>query len=278
MNYTTLDRFIQDGRKPERKIKHKTYATRGCDQDGSEYVAIRYHRTEVVRFYADGRTRFDSGGWLTPTTKDRMNLADNYRIWQEKGYWFVSRDRANAPTHRFSDGMTFTQRGRLMNGPEPGQVERTMKREEKLRKRIRRFANAAAADLAKSARPATNRGDCWYCALRSTNEEAGTPLGDATDNHEHLTEHMDDDYCPTALFINAMEETKQHPAGMAYDMNAMEREDGTWMIGGPRTHTQNIADGIYRYMVRRLIPDKVLPGGSRPAGVRHTTGTSTGHH
>lgn len=35
--------------------------------------AVRLHNTRVVTFYPDGRIMLDSGGWQTPTTRDRMN-------------------------------------------------------------------------------------------------------------------------------------------------------------------------------------------------------------
>jgi hypothetical protein len=38
-------------------------------------LAVRLHDTDVVTYHADDSVTLDSGGWLTVTTKDRMNYA-----------------------------------------------------------------------------------------------------------------------------------------------------------------------------------------------------------
>jgi hypothetical protein len=73
-------------------------------------TAVRYHDTNVVEFTPDTIT-LNSGGWLTATTKRRMNeTASAYGLdfWvsQEDFKWWVGvgPDRKPIP---FSDGMTF---------------------------------------------------------------------------------------------------------------------------------------------------------------------------
>ena len=85
---------------------HKTSIT---TRDG--WHVVTYHKTDVVS-WSDTLVRLDSGGWLTPTTKTRMNQAANqfglnFRVYQERGSWFVNIKGKTLP---FIDGMTFNHK------------------------------------------------------------------------------------------------------------------------------------------------------------------------
>ena len=70
--------------------------------DGS--IGLKYHRTVIVRYNEDGTATVDSGGWLTSTTKERMNqaLPEGFRIFQRAKVWYV--DAPDGSTHEFHDG------------------------------------------------------------------------------------------------------------------------------------------------------------------------------
>ena len=51
-----------------RKIAHNTHLMRR----DTGAIAVRYHHTDVVTFYSDGRTVLDTGGWDTNTTRERI--------------------------------------------------------------------------------------------------------------------------------------------------------------------------------------------------------------
>ena len=70
-------------------------------------ITIEYHRTEVVTFLANGGIILNSGGWLTTTTKARINAAlhnTGWRVWQDGGVWYVGSVPKNAK-YIFTDGM-----------------------------------------------------------------------------------------------------------------------------------------------------------------------------
>lgn len=80
------------------------------------YTVVRYHSTDVVKFNSQ-EIILDSGGYLTVTTKLRMNQASNqyglgYYVYQQKGDWFVRyyegfKSDVDSPyvTVPFTDGM-----------------------------------------------------------------------------------------------------------------------------------------------------------------------------
>ncbi len=93
--------------------KHKT-------RIGSEhgYTFIQYHATKVVQFNF-GSVILNSGGYLTKTTKLRMNQASEqfnlgYFVWQKKFEWFVDYD---GETLEFYDGMVLERNQKLFEQP-----------------------------------------------------------------------------------------------------------------------------------------------------------------
>lgn len=58
--------------------------------DGTK--VIRLHHTDILEQKPDGSLIFNSGGWKTPTTKDRMNnFQSSATIIQDKGLWYLTR-------------------------------------------------------------------------------------------------------------------------------------------------------------------------------------------
>lgn len=47
-------------------------------ENGDRYVSL--HQTDILRFCEDGRTYIDTGGWNTPTTRDRLSSFSLGRI------------------------------------------------------------------------------------------------------------------------------------------------------------------------------------------------------
>lgn len=82
------------GRRDSKKVGNNTYMVRG---DGC--IHVRLHQTNVVTYYPDGRIVLNSGGWRTPTTKDRINNWTSARIYQTKYQWYLADGRP------FYDGM-----------------------------------------------------------------------------------------------------------------------------------------------------------------------------
>ncbi len=66
-------------------------------QDGVNWTAVRYHSTDVVRWSDKGKIILNHGGYMTYTTKARMNQASNqfklgFDVFQKDFEWFVGID------------------------------------------------------------------------------------------------------------------------------------------------------------------------------------------
>ena len=50
--------------------------------------AVRYHWTEIVKIHRDGRWTVNNGGYITPTTKKRINQYSPARVFQKDYSWY----------------------------------------------------------------------------------------------------------------------------------------------------------------------------------------------
>jgi hypothetical protein len=97
-------------RQLDRKLGHNTKVSLETAGVAEGSIAVWLHRTAIVRFYADGRVRLNSGGWQTRTTADRIRqtLPIGFRLESRRGEWYVVDARPNRFPPRecaFSDAM-----------------------------------------------------------------------------------------------------------------------------------------------------------------------------
>jgi len=104
-NYQEASAFL--GGEPERELGYRTVVHHLELRDG---IAVRYIDTDIVIFDRDGDIEFDTNGWYTTTTKQRLsNIIPDVRVWSEgtdkwgDPIWAISApEGADA---RFEDGM-----------------------------------------------------------------------------------------------------------------------------------------------------------------------------
>jgi len=98
MNYAEAYALVSG--KNNRKSRKIANNTRGyIEYDGS--VSIELHSTKVVVLYPNGLVKLQTGGWMTPTTKDRMNQFGPVSVRQRKGDWYVMLPCANGCRNEF---------------------------------------------------------------------------------------------------------------------------------------------------------------------------------
>lgn len=151
--------------------------------DGSK--AIRLHDTDVVTF-KDGKVILNSGGWKTPTTKDRINRFSPVIVSQQNHIWYV---KGNI----FYDGITFDLFGNQLSK----KIADKTKKVNKLRKQIKGFVNLLSEDNL----PTPSSGDFWFCHLKNKD---GKTIGDLSGDNEHLLSHLEEKYLHGSLLVNAM--------------------------------------------------------------------------
>jgi hypothetical protein len=236
-NYAQADAYL--GRKAERPLPGRATRIRRVNDST---IAIRYHDTDVVTYQADGSALLNTGGWRTLTTKDRMNTygPKSVAIWQERGVWRVTvRGENGAPryTTLFRDGLIVTPTGDLatsINAPHGPVISR---------KAVGKFASKMVKAWLDGTLEAPNTGDCWFCYLR---DQSGTPMGDATGQHDHLAEHIRDGYLVPSLLKNAVIAHGKEKFS-EFDRDLIAR----WWAGEARPD-DNFTAGIIRYTGQRI--------------------------
>ncbi|MCP4156662.1 MAG: hypothetical protein GY757_53610, partial [bacterium] len=145
---------------------------------------IRLHLTDILTFKSNGNIVFDTGGWKTPTTKNRLNdYQHKICIYQDRSIWYCH--PANDPNpwenkkkhSLFYDGMEVDSNGRILKplADDP--------KSKKLLKLIREYCRELN-DL--DTFPAKMEGDCMLCQFRvSQGPDTGQALGDATGDQDH---------------------------------------------------------------------------------------------
>lgn len=225
--YNEAEALLQGRNKASRKLANNTYLLRG---DG--VFSIRLHATDIVTIHKNNTYTLNSGGWITLTTKSRMNEHAPVRISQRGGVWYLGDGSL------FYDGVTVNTEGRDIKGPkDPGNYEAKLKT---LKKQARKYAKdfVAALEAGKVAMP--NSGDCWFCVMRTTD---GATLGDSTGDRNHIKMHLQESYFVPSLLVNA-----GHAAGYR------DEQIGLMGIGGHRLFI-NPEQNIYKYVVNQLRKD-----------------------
>lgn len=176
------------GSKPSRKLENNTYLVRLMD--GSNALAVRLHRTNVVTYHADGRIELNTGTWYTVTTKDRIHkyTPASLQIWSERSEWLI-RNRGAAdetvkyntgdwaayeaarwpnagPVYGFKDGATLNPDGTISHAAEDPHASR------KLLRAIRNYAAGYVAAFMRASSPRASRS---FSSLRSRRAPSWAP-------------------------------------------------------------------------------------------------------
>jgi len=104
--YDDIAEFL--GNRESRRIANNTTVSRR----GEREIGVILHNTYILTYHKIGEgnetatiIEFNSGGWQTSTTKQRINALSPLHIYQEKFSWFFD-CKGNA--YSYQDGMTLT--------------------------------------------------------------------------------------------------------------------------------------------------------------------------
>ena len=200
--YAELDARLTGRCAKSRTVANNTYLERRGDD-----IAVRLHATDVVTFHADGTATLNSGGWLTVTTKARMNewLPGGISLGSVKGRWYfmypghyegnsyVKSERANVP---YADGITLDLE--TLDVVDGQAAAEAVKLEDSANAAMRK---AVAAYVRKTTPEAIVKafthvgGDCMLCT-------GAIP----DDDGDHLRLHLEEQYVMYSLTRNAVTE------------------------------------------------------------------------
>lgn len=261
---------------------------------GEDCYAVRFHDTDVVTLWRDGRVTLDTGGWTTMSTKDRISSFGPVRVDSERGTWYISHDKQREHAERkarkefglpakgsiwevsdsdfpyrkfysrvnelarvpFTDGITFDKRGKPLNGITPARWQKHLRDKAAMTKRIQTYCTAFNRALATEGLPMPSGGDCWYCLMI---DEDGKTWGDHG-SHDHLLGHMDENYFVPSLAVNALRAKGYSDTGI-YMFLCMDPENNN--MGGAnsryRASDGSMGGNVVRRALRDYLFDRLLP-------------------
>lgn len=161
--------------------------------------AYRLHDTDIITYQNDLMI-LNSGGWRTQTTRRRIEEFSGIRIRQEKGIWYVI---SGSKRYHYYDGITFDKENNVVSHQ---CSSGSMEKEKALVKKINKYIELLEDDFL----PEPNEGDCWYC------------LFDWPGN-EHLESHIEENYIPGSLVVNALRWTGYQDVGIAIIYNRNDK-------------------------------------------------------
>jgi hypothetical protein len=70
-----------------------------------DYIAVTFHKTDIVKFWADGSVTLHTGGYRTATTKERLNQFIVGRVYQVAKQWYLLRPYGWSNPEAFYEGI-----------------------------------------------------------------------------------------------------------------------------------------------------------------------------
>jgi len=239
-----------DAKHRNKDLVNLEYETRLIRKDNGD-LAVQLFSTEVVVYHKDGSITLDSGGYRTPTTKDRINRYSPVSIIQNKGVWYVATLEGypykldNVPL--FEDGMTVDASGQpKVNKRAMREVQAKVKEVKILTARIKRYAKEFVEALFKGKVPQPSSGDCWFCCMHDS--KTGRPLGDAIKDQDHILNHMTQHYYVPSLLVNASKMYGISIIAQDRIARAMAKEDISKDVGMNDIARQQIESALVRYL------------------------------
>lgn len=255
---------------PTRKVANNTYLVRRM----SGAIVVRLHDTDVVTYHGHhgSSITLNSGGWLTATTRERMNYytPSGIEVFPRRGRWYVttalmpvrsdlgSRMIPHRPTaHPFGDGIRLTHdpddrfTWNITGGPDPEQVAREDAHNARIERMItatlrsKHFTELCSMEAFEYLTFTTEQhaGNCPFCIIIRNQRIVGDAMGDT----QHLIDHLIDRRLNFGLVLAAM-------GGQALSQRLM-----------PPYDRRECARAVRRFLRERLYIGAVTPAHGRNA-------------
>lgn len=164
-------------------------------------VIIRYWDTNVVTINPDKSIVLNSGGFMTKTTKSRIEENTKIRIVQKNNIWYIVRNIHHYPDRNefdslpmFYDGIHISDNGTLLSEKRV-LPENTIKR---FKKDVKKLCSLITEDNI----PLPSAGDCYICRFDLSSKKATS---------DHLIHHVKEQYLHGSLIWLCLELSGYNP-------------------------------------------------------------------
>jgi hypothetical protein len=271
--YTAIDQWFKERKltwnsRPDPEVANRTWIRPDCLNDMTVYV-MHYINTDIMTWYPDGNIALDTHGWLTMTTKERLNwgmpkhwgISQDHKLWYLR-HWKEFHEPADPTTtwdHQpyrntwkdvgswvYADGMIFNPETGVITGA--GEDQKALVR--KLKLYVRKYMEALSTGQVQAPGP----GDCLYCAALRDTEDLTTEFGRQYAK-EHMLLHIDENYFVPSLLNNAVKEhaNKVSPVALWYLGSFWNPGEFAGLkLDGDKFHARQLGGALQTYLGRRL--------------------------
>jgi hypothetical protein len=241
MDYAKADALLQGRCKARRKVANNTYLRR----EAEGIIALRLHDTDVLTFIkADDaypeRVKYDTGGWRTVTTKDRINRFGPAGVYvsSNRGIWYAT---GEASVVVFNEGMIWD--GEVFHG---AKSQDDAKAEKKERKDVAKFAKRFLDALEGGDVLPPNAGDCFFCQFK-----ANASVNEAFGGTEHLRAHLKESYfVPSLLHLAIFNEWSGASQSMKHWVASFWQDDAA--SGRQWGERDRVEKALRKYLLKGL--------------------------
>lgn len=227
MDYQKASELLKRGRDGRKKVGNNTYL-----YPRENGIAVRLHNTDVVLIRSDGKFVLNSGGWRTPTTKDRINSFAPVRVWQQRGSWFLGNGV------EFYDGMVVDADGNP-EAPSPEQIA-AVERRHLLNAKIKAYIRGFLQDIKTNGLQPPSNGDCWGCLMKTSDGKSAFGL-------DHILTHFDEQYYVPSLLYRAIVSRGYPNPSLIYQL-IQQRQDLQFARGSLRHYFKQLAPELLKLM------------------------------
>lgn len=121
-DYETANELLKSNtRFKRRKVANNTWIERGTFLEDNDVIHLILHETAILVYYKDGDIEFETNGWGSKTTRDRMNsFQKRINIYSYKKKWWYGDFNNPKP---FYDGLRVKTNGEIIVPNFEDQVE-----------------------------------------------------------------------------------------------------------------------------------------------------------
>lgn len=239
--------YLDKGKNRKNTINRPIANNTRVIQINDSTIGIKLHNTFIVKYFENDHLdcinygdliQFDTGGWKTVTTKDRMNRFAPIAIWSERHVWYMSgrfnwdwKKHNETPVYHYQDGVFFRPNDKTFHIKKDGQLVELKpysKTEEKAKRKqlkaIDQFIKVYVDKLMNGKIGAPSAGDCFMCQGESNSEfaekmfigklENGQLVTEQGIHPDHLLSHIKQKYYVPSMLWSAIKSQCYDSTGM----------------------------------------------------------------
>ena len=210
LNYESAQRML--GTRPTKKLARNTYLR---EDDGR--MVVKFWDTDIIIIDSQDVYTLHTGGYLTVTTKDRLNSLTPARIHADKGLWYIYEGRGWDNRKLFAEGVRIDAHGQVVDGAGSEDFPAIMRKVDKL---ISKYIAGYAAHVMRLGAPEEDTGgDCFYCQFG--NAQTKEPMG-----FDHYLSHFHEKYYVPSILMKAIAEEGYNSPAVIWHMMKSDIAEG----------------------------------------------------